>query len=59
MMQILESFLAQGWAITFSSPAAIGEHKADLAALGIRECAIELNNCSFDDFIRELAPDIV
>ncbi|WP_432754165.1 glycosyltransferase [Pseudomonas sp. WMBT8] len=59
MMQILQSFLSQGWEVTFSSPAAIGEHKADLAALGIRECAIELNNRSFDDFIRELAPDIV
>ncbi len=59
MMQILESFLAQGWEITFSSPAAVGEHKADLAALGVRECAIELNNSSFDDFIRELSPDIV
>jgi len=59
MMQILESFLTQGWEITFSSPAAIGEHKADLAALGIRECTIELNNSSFDEFIHELAPDIV
>ncbi|AZF57986.1 glycosyltransferase [Pseudomonas sp. R11-23-07] len=59
MMQILQSFLTQGWDITFSSPATIGEHKADLPALGIRECAIELNNSSFDDFIRELAPDIV
>jgi glycosyltransferase involved in cell wall biosynthesis len=59
MMQILESFLTQGWDITFSSPATIGEHKADLPALGIAECAIELNNSSFDDFIRELAPDIV
>lgn len=59
MMQILETFLTQGWDITFSSPATIGEHKADLAALGITECAIELNNSSFDDFIRELAPDIV
>ena len=59
MMQILESFLAQGWDITFSSPATIGEHKADLPALGIAERAIELNNSSFDDFIRELAPDIV
>ncbi|AIG01347.1 glycosyltransferase [Pseudomonas fluorescens] len=59
MMQILESFLTQGWEITFSSPAAIGEHKAELAALGIRECAIELNNSSFDDFICDLAPDIV
>ncbi len=59
MMQILETFLTQGWDITFSSPAALGEHKADLLALGITECAIELNNSSFDDFIRELAPDIV
>lgn len=59
MMQILETFLTQGWDITFSSPAALGEHKADLQALGIAECAIELNNSSFDDFIRELAPDIV
>lgn len=59
MMQILETFLTQGWDITFSSPAALGEHKADLAALGIAECAIELNNSSFDDFVRELAPDIV
>jgi O-antigen biosynthesis protein len=59
MMQILETFLAQGWGITFSSPAALGEHKADLQALGIAECAIELNNSSFDDFICQLAPDIV
>ncbi|MBT2372970.1 glycosyltransferase [Pseudomonas fluorescens] len=59
MMQILQSFLDQGWDVTFSSPATVGEHKADLPALGIRECAIELNNSSFDDFIRTLAPDIV
>lgn len=59
MMQILESFLARGWRITFSSPAAIGEHKADLAALGIAEQAIELNNASFDRFVSELTPDVV
>ncbi|MFL1552961.1 glycosyltransferase [Pseudomonas sp. D47] len=59
MMQILETFLTQGWDVTFASPATVGEHKADLPALGITECAIALNNSSFDDFIRELAPDIV
>lgn len=59
MMQILQSFLDQGWRVTFSSPAAAGEHKADLPVLGIAEQAIELNNSSFDDFVRELAPDIV
>ncbi|OPK07513.1 glycosyltransferase [Pseudomonas sp. VI4.1] len=59
MMQILESFLEQGWDITFSSPAGTGEHRADLTALGIREVPIELNNSSFDTFISQLAPDVV
>jgi len=59
VMQILDTFLQQGWDITFSSPAGPGEHKADLTALGIREVPIELNNSSFDSFISELAPDIV
>ncbi|KPG95854.1 glycosyltransferase [Pseudomonas sp. RIT-PI-q] len=59
MMQILETFLQQGWDITFSSPAGYGEQRADLAALGIGEVPIELNNSSFDTFIRELAPDVV
>ncbi|MEJ5057108.1 MULTISPECIES: glycosyltransferase [unclassified Pseudomonas] len=59
MMQILETFLQQGWDITFSSPANSGEHRADLTALGIREVPIELNNSSFDTFISELAPDVV
>lgn len=59
MMQILQTFLEQGWNITFSSPANPGEHKEDLTALGIRECPIELNNSSFDRFVTELAPDIV
>ncbi|MBV6288225.1 glycosyltransferase [Pseudomonas aegrilactucae] len=59
MMQLLESFLERGWRITFSSPAAVGEHKADLASLGITEQAIALNNSSFDHFITQLAPDVV
>ncbi|MBV4474907.1 glycosyltransferase [Pseudomonas botevensis] len=59
VMQILEAFLAQGWDITFSSPAGPGEHKADLTELGIREVPIELNSSSFDTFVSELAPDIV
>ncbi len=59
MMQILESFLAAGWHITFASPASVGEHKADLRSLGIDEQAIELNNSSFDTFISALRPDVV
>ncbi|WP_297845507.1 glycosyltransferase family 4 protein [Pseudomonas sp.] len=59
MVQLIECFLQQGWQVTFSSPAAAGEHKADLGALGISEVGIELNNSSFDTFITELQPDIV
>ncbi|MBV4458287.1 glycosyltransferase family 4 protein [Pseudomonas sp. COR58] len=59
VMQILDTFLQEGWDITFASPAGPGEHKADLTAMGIREVPIELNSESFDTFVRELAPDIV
>jgi len=59
MMQLIQCFLEQGWQITFSSPATEGEHKADLASLGIAQVSIELNSSSFDAFIDELQPDIV
>ena len=59
MMQILESFLARGWTVTFSSPERSGEHRAELGALGIDEVPIQLNDSSFDTFITGLAPDIV
>jgi glycosyltransferase involved in cell wall biosynthesis len=59
MMQLLECFLAHNWQITFASPATEGEHKAELAALGIDEQSIELNNSSFDRFVHALQPDVV
>lgn len=59
MMQILEAFLAEGWRITFASPAKVGEHKADLATLGIAEAPIQLNDSSFDAFVGQLQPDVV
>src|SRR5690606_14722049 len=59
MMQLLECFLADGWRITFASPARSGEHRADLSGLGIEEVEIELNSSSFDDFALALQPDVV
>lgn len=59
MMQLLHCFVAQGWQVTFASPAKVGEHKADLATLGIAEQSIELNNDSFDRFVGALQPDMV
>ncbi|MNI18219.1 hypothetical protein D3C73_716200 [compost metagenome] len=59
VMQLLGTFLQQGWDVTYSSPAGAGEHQEDLTVLGIREVPIELNNSSFDAFVSDLAPDIV
>jgi glycosyltransferase involved in cell wall biosynthesis len=59
VMQLIDCFLEQGWQITFASAASEGEHKADLAGLGITEVAIELNDSSFDHFVSELQPDVV
>lgn len=59
MMQILGVFLSQNWKITFASAANRSEFSDDLAALGIQLVLIELNNTSFDSFVKELKPALV
>lgn len=59
MLALLEAFRQQGWPVTFASPAEKSVHRADLPARGISEVNIRLNCSSFDDFIRELQPDLV
>ncbi len=59
MMQLIETFLASSYQITFASAAAKSPYSAFLQSLGIHEQAIVLNSSSFDDFIKQLQPDIV
>ncbi|WP_109097834.1 glycosyltransferase [Aquimarina sp. AU58] len=59
MMQLIALFEAQNWGITFASPAVETEHMVDLENTNITKATIELNNSSFDDFIKKLQPDIV
>ena len=59
MMQLIELFQAQDYEITFASTALNLEFSEDVSALGITRKRIELNAASFDDFIRQLLPDIV
>ena len=59
MLGLLLLFIQQGWNITFASPATESEFMADLDSLGIEKGNIELNNASFDVFIKDLGPDIV
>ncbi|PWG06119.1 glycosyltransferase [Polaribacter aquimarinus] len=59
MMQLINQFLNQNWKITFVSPSHKSENASDLNSLGVDEVSIELNNPSFDDFIKKLQPTIV
>lgn len=59
MMELIELFLANHWQIVFASAAALTEHRADLAALGVEEKSVLLNDSSFNTFIAELKPDAV
>ncbi len=59
MMQLIALFEAQNWKITFASPAAETERMVNLENTNITKATIELNNSSFDDFIKKQQPDIV
>ncbi|MFF7708759.1 glycosyltransferase [Pseudomonas sp. NPDC007930] len=59
MLQLLRAFQEQGWPVTFASPAQPGQHRFDLASLGIEQVPISLNCESFDHFITALQPDLV
>ncbi|MGB0832919.1 MAG: glycosyltransferase [Psychrobium sp.] len=59
MMELIELFKSHDYAITFASPAQLSDHMADLGAIDVNAVNIELNNESFDSFVRELAPDVV
>lgn len=59
MLQLITQFLQQHWSVTFSSAAVKGEKAMDLKSIGVDESMIELNQSSFDVFIKELNPTIV
>lgn len=45
--------------VNFASAALKSIHSADLSSLGVQEKAIFLNDSSFDDYVKNLLPDIV
>ena len=59
MMQLIALFQGNGYEITFVSTAQNLEFSEDLTSLGITIKIIELNSFTFDDFIKELQPEIV
>jgi len=59
LLSILTEFQAQNCTITIASPAQATEQMADLASLGIERKEVLLNDSSFDDYVKDLQPDIV
>lgn len=59
MMQLINVFLSEGFAVTFASPCVKSENAFNLESLGVTQKEIELNNSSFDEFVSELDPNIV
>ncbi|WP_298998912.1 glycosyltransferase [uncultured Tenacibaculum sp.] len=59
MLQLLNVFKNHNYTITFATPAQKTENSLSLIELGVQEQSIELNSSSFDDFIKELQPDVV
>lgn len=59
MLQLIHQFRDRGFSIIFSTTAQKTENAFDLTSLGIKEISVALNSVSFDDFVKELQPNIV
>jgi O-antigen biosynthesis protein len=59
MLELIQLFLKNAWQITFASAAALSEHRANLQAIGVDEKTIQLNDSSFNVFVKDLQPDAV
>ncbi|MES2576921.1 MAG: glycosyltransferase [Bacteroidota bacterium] len=59
MMQLISLFKAQGFSVTFASPAQNSDFMVDLGEYEVDKKSIELNNSSFDIFVKELNPALV
>ncbi len=59
MMQLVKLFQEENYQITFASTAGISERTENLEAQHISLKNILLNDASFDEFIKELNPEIV
>jgi hypothetical protein len=59
MVQLISIFAAQGFEVTFASPAMDSDYMVDLESLGVSKKSIALNCSSFDVFVKELNPTIV
>ena len=59
MLQLIALFQKQGFIVVFASAAQESDFSFDLKSIGVATQKIVLNSNTFDDFIKELNPEIV
>jgi glycosyltransferase involved in cell wall biosynthesis len=59
MMQLLHHFKAKDWNVEFATAASDSAFADDLKSAGIQSATIQLNNSSFDDYVKSLQPNVV
>lgn len=59
MLQLIDLFLEYGYQIIFASTAAPSERSFNLNTLGVITTSIELNNASFNEFLKNENPNVV
>jgi glycosyltransferase involved in cell wall biosynthesis len=59
MMQLIDFFQSEGYAIIIASATTDSPYVADLESRDVQKVAIELNNSSFDEYVKKLNPSIV
>ena len=59
MMQLINAFKNNGYQLTFASPCSKTDNAVNLEFHDVNQVEIELNNSSFDEFIKGLKPTIV
>lgn len=59
MIQLIDSFIEQNYRVVFACAAAKSLHSYPLESKGVEEVDIQLNDHRFNEFVRELMPDIV
>ncbi|QLG47009.1 glycosyltransferase [Costertonia aggregata] len=59
MMQLIRFFLKNDYRIVFASTTSESEQSADLVSIGVEKATIQLNDTSFDIFVKDINPTIV
>jgi glycosyltransferase involved in cell wall biosynthesis len=59
MMQLIELFQKQKWEVHFATTTSETTHMVDLCEFGVSTNQIQLNHDSFDEYVKELQPNMV